>query len=297
MTAMDGSDWLADRFEEQRIRLRAMAYRMLGSIAEADDAVQETWLRLSRADTSGVDNLAGWLTTVTARVCLNLLRARGKRAEEPLETHVPDPIVSLPDAPDPEQEALLADSVGLALHIVLESLAPAERLAFVLHDMFAVPFDEIAPIVGRTPDAARQLASRARRRVQGGAPAPDADLDRQRRVVDAFFAAARGGDLEALIAVLDPDVTVRFDGGPDRPALTALVRGAAAVARRAVMFAHPSRLVHPALVNGAAGVVVTADGTPLSVWGFTVADGRIVAIDVLGDPDRLAGLDLSGFGG
>jgi RNA polymerase sigma-70 factor (ECF subfamily) len=287
--------WLADRFEEQRTRLRALAYRMLGSIAEADDAVQETWLRLSRADTSGVDNLGGWLTTVTSRVCLNLLRARGTRAEESLETHVPDPVVSLPGASDPEQEALLADSVGLALHIVLESLAPAERLAFVLHDMFAVPFDEIAPIVGRTPDAARQLASRARRRVQGGAPVPDADLDRQRAVVDAFFAAARGGDFEALLAALDPDVVLRFDGGPDLPALSALVRGAGAVAQRAVMFAHPSRLVHPALVNGAAGVVVTADGQPVSVWGFTVADGRIVAMDVLGDPARLAHLDLAAF--
>jgi RNA polymerase sigma-70 factor (ECF subfamily) len=291
---MDEQNRLADRFEEHRTRLRALSYRMLGSVAEADDAVQETWLRLSRSDAGAVDNLGGWLTTVTARVCLNLLRARGTRQEQPLEFHVPDPIVSREDAvADPEQEALLADSVGLALHVVLGTLAPAERLAFVLHDMFAVPFEEIATIVGRTPEAARQLASRARRRVQGGAAVPDGDLADQRRVVDAFFAAARGGDFEALIAVLDPDMVLRFDGG--RPAASAVVRGAAAVAGRALMFADPSRTVHPAVVNGAAGVVVTAAGRPRSVWGFTVADGRVVAVDILGDPARLAHLDLTPF--
>ncbi|MCA1845654.1 MAG: sigma-70 family RNA polymerase sigma factor [Actinobacteria bacterium] len=291
---MAEDEWLADRFQEHRTRLRALAYRMLGSVAEADDAVQETWLRLSRTDSARVENLGGWLTTVTARVCLNMLRSRSTRREEPLDTHVPDPIVAPEGGPDPEQEALLADSVGLALHIVLETLAPAERLAFVLHDMFAVPFDEIAPIVSRTPDATRQLASRARRRVQGAA-VPDADLTHQRRVVDAFFAAARAGDFDALVAVLDPDAVLRFDGGRARPAASALVRGAEALAGRALMFAQPSRLVHPALVNGAAGVVVTAEGRPVSVWAFTVADGRIAAIDVLGDPARLAQLDLSAF--
>jgi RNA polymerase sigma factor (sigma-70 family) len=293
---MDEHDWLADQFQEHRNRLRALAYRMLGSVAEADDAVQETWLRLSRSDAGGVDNLAAWLTTVTARICLNMLRSRSTRREEPLETHVPDPIVAPEGRVDPEQEALLADSVGLALHIVLETLAPAERLAFVLHDMFAVPFDEIAPIVGRTSDATRQLASRARRRVQGAA-VPDSDLTHQRRVVDAFFAAARAGDIEALVAVLDPDVVVRFDGGPIRPAASALFRGAEKVARSALRYSDPTRVIHPAVVNGAAGVVLTFEGRPVSVWGFTVADGRVVAVDVLGDPARLAKLDLTAFSG
>ncbi|HEV8296284.1 MAG TPA: RNA polymerase sigma factor SigJ [Acidimicrobiales bacterium] len=289
---MDESDWLAARFEENRPHLRAVAYRMLGSLSEADDAVQESWLRLSRADTSEVENLAGWLTTVIARVCLNMLRSRGTRREELISWHVPDPIVSPEGGLDPEQEALLADSVGLALHVVLETLAPAERLAFVLHDMFAVPFDEIAPMVGRSPDAARQLASRARRRVQGAAAVPDADLTRQREVVDAFFAAARGGDFDALVAVLDPDVVVRSDGGALRPEVSAVVRGAAAVANRALTFAQPAALVHPALVNGAAGVVVTVGGQPFSVMGFTVTGGKIIAIDILIDPERLRELDL-----
>ena len=221
---MDDDEWLAERFEAERTHLRAVAYRMLGSISEADDAVQETWLRLSRADSDSIENLGGWLTTVVARVCLNMLRSRTSRREEPLEVHVPDPLVSGVAAIDPEQEALLADSVGLALLVVLDTLAPAERLAFVLHDMFAVPFDEIAAMVGRTPDAARQLASRARRRVQRDAAVPDADLGRQREVVDAFFAAARHGDFDALVAVLDPDVVLRSDGG-GRPAATALDPG------------------------------------------------------------------------
>jgi RNA polymerase sigma factor (sigma-70 family) len=290
---MDENEWLAERFEEHRAHLRAVAYRMLGSVSEADDAVQEAWLRLSRSDADAIENLGGWLTTVVARVCLNVLRARAARREEPLGVHVPEPIVSRADGLDPEHEALLADSVGLALLVVLEMLDPAERLAFVLHDMFAVPFDEIAPIVGRSPTAARQLASRARRRVQGEAPPPSADLARQREVVDAFFAAARCGDFEALVAVLDPDVVVRSDGGLLRPGATAVVRGAEAVARRALTFARMSPFVRPALINGAAGVVVVPEGQPFSVMGFTVVDGKIVAIDALVDPDRLRELDLT----
>jgi RNA polymerase sigma factor (sigma-70 family) len=288
---MDERDWLVDRFERQRPRLRAVAYRMLGSLSEADDAVQEAWLRLSRADTSEVSNLAAWLTTVVARVCLNMLRSRATRREEPLEVHVPDPVVSREDGLDPEQQALLAEGVGLALLVVLETLAPAERLAFVLHDMFAVPFEEIASIVGRSPAAARQLASRARRRVQGAAPVPDPDVTRQREVVDAFFAAARGGDFEALVAVLDPDVVLRSDRGALPGSV--VLRGAEAVAGQAIMFAGPSRIARPALVNGVAGVVVTIDGEPVSVMAFTVTDGRIVAIDALGDPERLSQLDLA----
>src|SRR5438093_3853705 len=290
---MDANDWLATRFEEHRSHLRAVAYRMLGSLNEADDAVQEAWLRLSRADTSDVENLAGWLTTVVARVCLNMLRSRTSRREDLASPYVPDPILSFEDAIDPEQEVLLADSVGLALHVVLETLTPAERLAFVLHDMFAVPFDEIAAIVGRSPEAARQLASRARRRVQGATSAPDSDLARQREVVDAFFAAARRGDFDALVAVLDPDVVARGDGGRLRPALTEVVRGADAVAGRALRFANPAAVLRPALVNGAAGVVVTIGARLFSVMGFTVTNGKIVALDVLADPERLRELDLS----
>jgi RNA polymerase sigma factor (sigma-70 family) len=288
---MDERDWLVDRFEQQRPRLRAVAYRMLGSLSEADDAVQEAWLRLSRADTSEVSNLAAWLTTVVARVCLNMLRSRQTRREEPLDVHVPDPVVSREDGLDPEQQALLAEGVGLALLVVLEMLAPAERLAFVLHDMFAVPFEEIASILGRSPAAARQLASRARRRVQGAAPVPDPDVTRQREVVDAFFAAARGGDFEALVAVLDPDVVLRSDRGALPGSV--VLRGAEAVAGQAIMFAGPARIARPALVNGVAGVVVTVDGEPVSVMAFTVTDGRIVAIDALGDPERLSQLDLA----
>jgi RNA polymerase sigma-70 factor (ECF subfamily) len=290
---VDEHDWLAERFEEHRTHLRAVAYRMLGSLSEADDAVQEAWLRLSRSDTSGVENLGGWLTTVVARVCLNVLRSRKARREEPLEVHVPDPVVSREDSVDPEHEALLADSVGLALLVVLETLAPAERLAFVLHDMFAVPFDEIAPIVGRSPTAARQLTSRARRRVQGATPVPDADLARQRQVVDAFFAAARDGDFEALVAVLDPDVVLRSDGGVVRPDASVVVHGARGVAERALTFARLSPFVRPALVNGAAGVVVAPRGRPFSVMGFTVTRGKIVAIDAIADPARLRQLDLA----
>jgi RNA polymerase sigma factor (sigma-70 family) len=290
---MDDSEFLAERFEEHRTHLRAVAYRMLGSLSEADDAVQEAWLRLNRSDASAIENLRAWLTTVVARVSLNVLRSRRSRREEPLEVHVPEPIVSSADGVDPEHQALLADSVGLALLVVLERLAPAERLAFVLHDMFAVPFDEIAPMVGRTPTAARQLASRARRRVQGEPTVPDADLPRQREVVDAFFAAARGGDFDALVAVLDPDVVLRSDGGALRPDATAVVHGAEQVARRAFMFAGLSPYVRPALVNGVAGVVVAPRGVPFSVMAFTVVGGRIVAIDALGDPERLRDLDLT----
>jgi RNA polymerase sigma factor (sigma-70 family) len=290
---MDENDFLAAQFEEHRGHLRAVAYKMLGSLSEADDAVQEGWLRLSRSDTSEVENLRAWLTTVVARVCLNVLRSRRTRDEVPLDVHVPDPIVSAADGTQPEHEALLADSVGLALLVVLETLTPAERLAFVLHDMFAVPFDEIATLVDRSPAATRQLASRARRRVQGEAPVPDPDLTEQRRVVDAFFAAARDGDFEGLLAVLDPDVVSRADGGALRPQSTAVVRGAREVAARALTFARLSPFVRPALVNGAAGVVVAPHGEPFSVMGFTVAGGRIVEIDAITDPARLRELDLT----
>ena len=288
---MHEHDWLTERFEEHRAHLRAVAYRMLGSVSEAEDAVQEAWLRLSRADTSDVENLGGWLTTVVSRVCLNRLRSRKSRREEPLGVYVPDPIVSREDETDPEHETQLVDSVGLALLVVLDALAPAERLAFVLHDMFAVPFEQIAGIVGRSPAAARQLASRARRRVQGAAT-PDVDLTRQREVVDAFFAAARDGDFDALVAVLDPDVVLRSDGGAARPGVSVVVQGAEAVAKRAVTFARLSPFVRRALVNGTAGVVVAPGGRPVSVMGFTVRGGRIVEIHAVADPDRLRQLDL-----
>jgi RNA polymerase sigma-70 factor (ECF subfamily) len=285
---MDDTEWLAERFEEHRAHLRAVAYRMLGSLTEADDAVQDAWLRLSRAGADEVQNLRAWLTTIVARVCLNMLRARKVRREESLELHLPDPIVSREGALEPEKEALLADSVGLALLIVLDTLTPAERLAFVLHDMFAVPFEEIAPLIDRTPDAARQLASRARRRVKGAElRSPDSDLARQRAVVDAFFRAARGGDFDGLVAVLHPDVVLRADAGPRRPAASMVVHGAAAVARQAQIGANPAARLEPALVNGAAGVVVTVGGRPFAVLGFTVAMGKIVAIDAFGDPQRV----------
>jgi RNA polymerase sigma factor (sigma-70 family) len=290
---VDEREWLTEQFEANRTHLRAVAYRMLGSVSEADDAVQESWLRLSRTDTSQVENLRAWLTTVVARVSLDMLRSRRSRREEPLAAHLPEPIVSREDGVDPEHEALLADSVGLALLVVLETLGPAERLAFVLHDMSAVPFDEIAPIVGRSPAAARQLASRARRRVRGAAPAPDVDLARQRQVVDAFLAAARGGDFDALVALLDPDVVLRVDRGAVRPAASREVRGARAVVEQARSFAQLAALARPALVNGAAGVVVASRGRPLAVAGFTVAHGKIVEIDVLADPARLRELDLT----
>ena len=290
---MNDQDWLAERFEANRSHLRGVAFRMLGSLTEADDAVQEAWIRLSRTDTSDVDNLRAWLTTVVGRVCLNMLRSRTTRRESSLETHLPDPIVSPEDGMDPEQEALLGDSVGLAMLVVLDSLAPTERVAFVLHDVFGVPFDEIAPIVGRTPTAARQLASRARRRVQG-APVPDVDLDGQWAVVDAFLAAARDGDFERLLAVLDPDVVLRSDGGAARPALTTLVRGAQTVATQALAFRRLADTATRVLVNGIPGGVAWApDGTPFSVVALTVKGGRIAAIDILADPDRLGELDLT----
>jgi RNA polymerase sigma factor (sigma-70 family) len=289
---MGEQEWLAERFEAERPHLRAVAYRMLGSLSEAEDAVQEAWLRLSRSDAGEIENLGGWLTTVVARISLNTLRARRARPEAPMTPRVPDPVVDPESGADPEHEALIADSVGLALLVVLEQLEPAERLAFVLHDMFAVPFDEIAEMVGRSPAAARQLASRARRRVQGR-PVPDPDLDRQRAVVDAFFAASRDGDFEALVAVLDPDVVLVADGGDARPDITRILRGAREVASEAFLFRSLSPYVRPALVNGAAGVVVAPEGTPFAVMGFTVVDGKIVEIDAIGDPERLAGLDLT----
>lgn len=292
---VDEREILAGRFEESRSHLRAVAYRMLGSLSEADDAVQEAWLRLSRSDTSQVENLTGWLTTVVARVCLDMLRTRKSRREEPVGPRVPDPIVSLEGGVRPEEEALLADSIGLALLVVLETLAPAERLAFVLHDMFAVPFEEIAPIVGRSPTAARQLASRARRRVQGAAPVPDPDLARQREVVDAFLAASRRGDFDALLAVLDPDVVLRADRGAAPAGASREVRGAQAVLAQARMFSQKAaadRIERHALVNGAAGLVTFVHGQPFSVMGFTVAGGKIVEIDILADPARLRQLDL-----
>jgi len=285
---MDEHQWLADRFQEHRTRLRSVAYRMLGSVSEADDAVQDAWLRLSRAGADDVENLGGWLTTVVARVCLNRLRSRKARPEDPVGVHVPDPLIRTPDQAGPEEEALLADSVGLAMIVVLDTLSPPERLAFVLHDIFGLPFEEIAPLVDRTPAAARQLASRARRRVRGGGvPAPDPDLGAQRKVVDAFFAAARDGDFEGLVALLHPDIELRTDACPGRPDASAVVRGARAVAGRALMFARPAAVLHPVLVNGAAGVVVTVGGTPVSLMAFTVADGRVAAIHSIGDPERL----------
>ncbi len=290
---MGEHEWLAERFEADRTHLRAVAYRMLGSLSEADDAVQEAWLHLSRSDTGGVKNLGGWLTTVVARVCLDMLRSRKARREEPLGAHVPDPIVSREDGIDPEHEALLADSVGLALPVVLETLAPAERLAFVLHDMFDLPFDEIAPIVGRSPAAARQLASRARRRVQGAATVPHADLTRQREVVDAFLAASRGGDFDALLAVLDPDVVLRADRAAGPAGASREVRGASAVAKLALAYSGRARFARSALVNGAVGVVVAPRGRLFMVLVFTFARGKIVGIDVVADPVRLRQLDLA----
>jgi RNA polymerase sigma-70 factor (ECF subfamily) len=292
MQPINDQDWLAERFEANRSHLRGVAYRMLGSVSEADDAVQEAWIRLSRTDTSDVENLRAWLTTVVGRVCLNMLRSRKTRRESSLDTHVPDPIVSPEEGLDPEQEALVGDSVGLALLVVLDSLTPPERVAFVLHDVFAVPFDEIAPIVGRTPTATRQLASRARRRVQG-APEPDVDLDEQWAVANAFLAAARDGDFEALLAVLDPDVVVRSDGGPDRPQLVSFARGAQAVAQQAMSFRRFASSASRVLVNGTpGGVAWLPDGRPFAVVAMTIRGGRIVAIDVLADPERLAKLDL-----
>src|SRR4051794_8872261 len=285
---MDEQDWLATRFEEHRGHLRAVAYRMLGSVAEADDAVQESWLRLHRTGASDIDNLGGWLTTVVGRVCLDMLRTRASRREEPAGPHLPDPVVGT----DPEQQALLADSVGLALLVVLDTLAPAERLAFVLHDMFGLPFDDIAPVVGRSTVATPQLASRARRRVQGS-PTPDTSLDRQHRVVDAFFAAARDGDFDALVAVLDPDVVLRSEGGVLPAGASRILHGAAAVANQALMFrragAHPEA-TRPVVVNGAAGLLIVRHGRPAALFAFTVQNNHIATIDVIQDPERLASL-------
>jgi RNA polymerase sigma-70 factor (ECF subfamily) len=289
---MNDRQSLAERFEEHRSHLRAVAYRMLGSLSEADDAVQEAWLRLSRSDAAEIENLGGWLTTVVARVSLNVLRSRRTRREEPLGPHVPDPIVDRADGTNPEHEALLADSVGLALLVVLETLSPAERLAFVLHDMFSVPFEDIARMLERSPEAVRQLASRGRRRVSGAAPPPDTDLDRQREVIEAFYAAARRGDFDALVAVLDPDVVLRADAG-GVPGLSREVRGAEPVASQALMFSRLDLDLHPALVNGAAGVAATRDGEPFSVMACTVRGSRIAEMDILADPERLKTLDLT----
>ena len=294
---MDDNQWLADRFEEHRARLRAVAYRMLGSLSDADDAVQDTWLRLSRAGADEVGNLGGWLTTVVARVCLNMLRSRGRRREQSLGIRLPDPVVTPEGALQPDEEALLAEGVGLALLVVLDTLSPAERVAFVLHDLFDLPFEEIAPLLGRSPAAARQLASRARRRVRGAEPpVPDPDLAGQRAVVDAFFRAARGGDLEGLVAVLHPEVVLRADSGARRPAAPRVVKGAAAVAGQAQLGALPGADLHPALVNGAAGVVVTVNGRPFAVLGFVVAGGRIMEIDAIADPERVPGIAAAVLG-
>jgi len=289
---MDEHEQLAERFEAHRPHLRAVAYRMLGSLSEADDAVQEAWLHLSRADRSAVANLGGWLTTVVARVCLDMLRARTSRREEPFGVHMPDPIVSHERGGDPEQAALLADAIGLALLVVLDTLTPAERLAFVLHDVFAVPFEAIAPIVGRSPAAARQLASRARRRVRAAPAAPDTDLARQRAVVDAFLAAARAGDFAALLAVLDPDVVLRADTGRGARGGSRELQGSAVVARQALTYANQAQIVRPILVNGAAGLAVFGRDRLGAIMGFTVAGGRIVAIHILADPLRLRRLKL-----
>jgi len=281
---------LAQRFEDNRGRLRAVAYRMLGSLDEADDAVQETWLRLSRTGTGDINNLTGWLTTVVGRVCLDMLRSRVSRREEPMAAQLPEPIVSPVDGVDPQQQVILADSIGLALYVVLETLTPPERLAFVLHDMFAVPFDDIAPIVGRTPAATRKLASRARSRIEL-APVPDPDLDNQREVVDAFLAASRNGDFEALVAVLDPDVVLRVDAAGG---VSTLVRGAGEVARRALDCSQFAPYLHRVLVNGAMGVAAAPKGKVFSLTGFTVSGGKIVAMDILADPERLSRVDLTG---
>jgi RNA polymerase sigma-70 factor (ECF subfamily) len=288
---MGEREWLAERFAEHRTRLRAVAYRMLGSLSEADDAVQEAWLRLGRTDAKELDNLGGWLTTVVARISLNMLRSRSVQRMKPLDGRVPDPIVDRADRMDPEHEALLADSVGLALLVVLETLSPPERVAFVLHDIFAVPFDEIAPIVERSPEAARQLASRARRRLRGENTVSDADLGSQRKLVDAFFAAAHDGNFEALLEVLDPEVVLRADLGPEGGFRE--VRGARAVAGQALFYSRVGLVVQPALVNGVAGAFSTLDGEPFSVGAITVKGGKIVEIDILADPERLRLLDLT----
>jgi RNA polymerase sigma factor (sigma-70 family) len=290
---MDERGWMAERFEENRTRLRAVAYRILGSPNDADDAVQEAWLRLSRSGADGVENLSGWLTTVVARVCLDMLRSRRSRREEPLGEHVAEPLVSPEDVADPEHQALLGDSVGLALLVVLESLGPAERVAFVLHDMFGEPFEEIAPIVGRSPAAARQLASRARRRVQGAATVPNSDPTHRRRLIDAFLAASRRGDFDALLALLDPDVVLRADRAAVGMGAEREVRGAAAVAET---FSGRARVARPALVDGEVGLVWAQGGRPRVVFDIRIKDGKIVEIELVADPARLRGLDIAALG-
>lgn len=288
---MQEHEWLAEQFEANRGHLRAVAYRMLGSLSEADDAVQESWIRLSRSDAGNIENLGGWLTTVVGRVCLDMLRSRRSRREEFLGADQLAPVASREPETDPEQEALLADSVGLAMLVVLETLTPAERLAFVLHDMFAVPFDEIAGIVGRSPEAARQLASRARRRVRGRDSVPSPNLARQREVVDAFLAAARRGDFDALLALLDPDVVLRADQTALPAGTPREIRGAEAIARRAI--AGGARAARPALVNGAVGLVVAPGGRLMMVLDLTIRDGKIVEVDTISDHERLNQLDLA----
>jgi RNA polymerase sigma factor (sigma-70 family) len=293
VTILSEQDWLADRFEEHRRRLRAVAYRMLGSTSEAEDAVQEAWLRLSGSEPGEIENLSAWLTTVVARVSLNMLRSRAVRREQPLTPHLPDPIVDPADGADPEHEALLADSVGLAMLVVLETLTPPERLAFVLHDMFGVPFGDIAPLIDRSPQAARQLASRARRRVRAEPTTPDVDIGSQREVINAFLAAAREGNFDALVATLDPDVVLRADGGTVLAGMSAEVRGAVQVAHRAAMWSRVDLTMHPALVNGAAGVVATRNGVPFVIAAVLIRHGKIAEMDFLADPERLALLDLT----
>jgi RNA polymerase sigma-70 factor (ECF subfamily) len=287
-----GQQDLARRFEQDRRRLWAVAFRMLGASGEADEAVQESWLRLARSDSEEIENLSSWLTTVVARICLDMLRARKARQEEPLGPHVPDPIVSPIEGGDPEREALVVDSVGLAMLGVLETLSPEERVAFVLHDMFSVPFEQVADLLDRSPAAARKAASRARGRVEAEPTAPDVDLERQREVVEAFFAASREGDFDALVEVLHPEVVLRSDGGEARPSANHVIRGATEVASRAMTFAHLGPFARPVLVNGVVGVLVAPQGKPFSVMAFTVAGGRIVAMDALADPDRLERLEL-----
>jgi RNA polymerase sigma-70 factor, ECF subfamily len=289
---MNDQDWLAERFEQNRGHLRAVAYRMLGSLSEADDAIQETWLRLGRSDASSIGNLGGWLTTVVARVCLDMLRSRTSRREESLDTEIVEP-PRKGAPPNPEQEAVLADSVGLALLVVLDRLSPAERLAFVLHDLFAVPFDEIARIVGRTEEATRQLASRARRRVQGGGRMPDAELHQQRDVVDKFLAALRAGDFEALVAVLDPDVLVHIDEAAAAPGAAREIRGAATWAKNAIAFSRGARFVRPVLVDGTVGAMLAPQGHLSRVLRLTIKGGKIAQVDIIGDPVRLQELDLA----
>jgi RNA polymerase sigma factor (sigma-70 family) len=289
---MRNRDFLAERFEKERPQLRRIAYRMLGTVHEADDAVQEAWIRLSRTDESPVENLGAWLTTVVSRVSLDMLRARRSRREEYVGSWMPEPIVSIDNRRSPEDEALIADGVGLALHVVLATLSPAERLSFVLHDMFAMPFDEIAAIVGRSPQATRQLASRARRRVQGARPEPDVELSEQQRVVDAFFAAARDGDFDALLDVLDPEVTLRVDAGPGGELARPPIVGRDAVVSEARRWAALTPLSRPAIVNGAAGAIVGRPGRPFAVVGVTVANGRITALDFVVDPAKLARITI-----